>query len=180
MSNTSSNDKVSNRISPKSNRKGLIIGIIVACVVIAIIVVVILIVLRPKAEVTSKRNTVVTPENIEEILNGKSDSVGAGSYNAIMNSEWVFENGSSASTNAYVENSAANVNDVYFDIVRNDTGETILTSPVIPVGSHLSDITLDKALDAGTYDCTVIYYLLDDNGKTLSQVQISLTIVVVK
>ena len=40
-----------------------------------------------------------------------------------------------------------NTNAVYFDIMRSDTEETIFESPVIPVGSHMEGITLDKALD---------------------------------
>jgi len=54
-----------------------------------------------------------------------------------MNSTWEFESGDKASSNAYVANSVNNETAVYFDVVRNDTQETIYQSPVIPVGGEL-------------------------------------------
>jgi hypothetical protein len=49
---------------------------------------------------------------------------------------------------------------------------------VIPVGSHLEDITLDKELDDGTYDCVVTYTLVDDDQNPISTVRVALTIVI--
>ena len=97
-------------------------------------------------------------------------------YDVTMNSTWNFDSGSDASTNAYVENATSNQNDVYFDVTLADTGETILESPVIPVGSHMDSIKLDKKLDQGTYDCVITYHLLDEEQNSLSTVKLALTI----
>ena len=93
-----------------------------------------------------------------------------------MNSTWNFSSGDVPSENAYVENAEANTNSVYFDVTRTDTEETIFESPILPVGSHLENITLDSNLPAGTYDCLVTYHLLDENDESMSTVKLTLTI----
>jgi hypothetical protein len=95
-----------------------------------------------------------------------------------MNTTWYFKDGASASDNAYVENSVSNTNNVYFDITLADTGENIYSSPVLSIGSSLEKITLDKALEDGTYDCVVTYTLVDEEQTPLSTVSVSLTIAV--
>ncbi len=128
----------------------------------------------------SKRNVVVNEENAEQVA---SEMIGqektpAGFYQVTMNSTWNFTSGDAASENAYVENANANTNSVYFDIVRNDTEETIYESPILPVGTHLEEITLDTVLPAGTYDCVMIYHLLDENDEPVSSLNMGLTIVI--
>jgi len=108
----------------------------------------------------------------------KEEFVPVGSYRAKMSSDWVFADGTSASENAYVENAVANRHDVYFDIILSDTNERIYASPVLPIGSHLKAITLDKDLDAGTYDCIVEYHLVDEEQNTLGTVNFALTIII--
>ena len=80
------------------------------------------------------RNVVVNKENIEEVLEKMDDSgtIAFGTYEVCMNYDWIFADGSAVSENAYVENSEVNTNDIYFDIIRNDTNETIYESPVLP------------------------------------------------
>lgn len=176
MSNSSSQDRINEKLSSPNGDKGkrnIIVGISVGVMVIILIAILILLLFKSNAPVTS--NQVVTPENVEEII-ASEKKVDQGTYEVKMNSTWMFENGSSASSNAYVENATSNTNNVYFDVVRSDNGETIFTSPVIPIGSHLEDITLDKALSAGTYDCVLTYHLLDDGGETLSTLQLKLII----
>lgn len=127
---------------------------------------------------TPKRNVVVTPDNVEEVLDNMKEEefVAPGSYEVTMNNTWNFADGSSASENAYVENSTSNTNDVYFDVTLADTEENIYSSPVIPIGSHLENITLDKKLGKGSYDCVVTYTLVDKDQNPLSTVRVSLTI----
>ena len=93
-----------------------------------------------------------------------------------MNSTWNFANGESPSSNAYVENAEANTNSVYFDVTLAETEETIYESPILPVGSHLENITLDTILQAGTYDCIVTYHLLDEKNISISTLKLTLTI----
>lgn len=133
-----------------------------------------------ESEPDDKRNVVINHENLEEVLKdmSASDFVPLGSYEAKMSSNWIFEDGTSASENAYVENVVANTHDVYFDIMLSDTNERIYASPVLPVGSYLEAITLDKDLDAGTYDCVMEYHLVDEEQNTISTVNFALTIIV--
>ena len=103
----------------------------------------------------------------------------ASSYDVKMNSEWTFANGSAYSEDAYVENPSTNLNSVYFDIKVNGYEEPVFTSPVLPVGSHIENITLDRALKAGVYKCTLTYHLLSMDGKDeVGTLQMALKIVV--
>lgn len=163
----------------KTNRV-LIIACIAGAVIIAALICVIAVMMNSKnegnevAETEEKRPVVVTPENAEEvaeqILNQKEPEGVPLSYQVTMNSTWEFEDGKSESTNAYVANSKDNETPVYFDVVRNDTQETIYQSPVIPVGKDLDSITLDQDLDAGDYECTLTYHLIDNEQNTLTTV----------
>ncbi|MCI8854260.1 MAG: hypothetical protein HFI32_12300 [Lachnospiraceae bacterium] len=161
--------------------KSLMIVCIVAVVIILILVGVIIMMMRAQNTVgeaeaeKEKRPVVVLPENAEEvaeqIFSDDEESEGVPlSYQVTMNSTWEFEDGKSESSNAYVANSKDNETPVYFDVVRNDTQETIYQSPVIPVGQDLSSITLDQDLDAGDYECTLTYHLIDEEQNTLTTV----------
>lgn len=128
----------------------------------------------------SKRNVVVNEKNVEKVISqiDEDSRTPMGSYEVTMNTTWNFENGSVASKNAYVKNAESNTNSVYFDVIRSDTGETILSSPILPVGTYLEKITLDTVLPAGTYDCVCTYHLIDDNEKDISKVNLTLKIVI--
>jgi hypothetical protein len=167
---------VSTEEAVKEKKKGGKV-ILAICIVFIVILCVIIYLLLQKDD-KEKRDVVVNEDNVEEILSEMGERVPAGSYQVTMNSTWFFENGAESSDNAYVENAEANTNPVYFDITRSDTEETIFESPVIPVGKHLDDITLDTELPAGQYDCVLTYHLLDDEEETMSTVRVSLNIVV--
>lgn len=179
-------DKVSNenigQTDQKSGKvnKGLIVICIIALIVIAVLAGVIVVISRSKdtgdsaEDAEEKRPVVVVEENAEEvaeqILNRKEPEGVPFHYQVTMNSTWEFEDGHSESENAYVANSKDNETPVYFDVIRNDTKETIYQSPVIPVGEELGNITLDQDLDAGDYECTLTYHLIDDEQNTLTTV----------
>lgn len=168
--------------------KSLMIACIIGAIVIVALVCVIVVMMNSKNEVADvgdteeKRPVVVTPENAEEvaeqILNREEAEGIPLSYQVTMNSTWKFEDGKSESENAYVANSKENETAVYFDVVRNDTQETIYQSPVIPVGEELGSITLDQDLDAGEYECTLTYHLIDDEQNTLTTVNMWVMILV--
>lgn len=128
------------------------------------------------------RNVVVNEKNAENVAVEfiEQEQIRSGNYEVTMNSTWYFTDGTSISDNAYVENVANNTNDVYFDVNLADTDEVIYSSPVIPLGSYLENIALDKDLEAGSYDCVLTYHLIDENQKTLSTLKVSLTIVIEK
>lgn len=128
-----------------------------------------------------KREVLVTKDNVNEIveqMEQSSQKVAPGSYEVAMSTVWHFADGKAASTDSYVENSTANTNDVYFDIILKDSEEKIYSSPVIPVGSSMSEITLDKEMEAGSYDCVMVYSLLDGSQNVLSTVRVAFTIVI--
>lgn len=166
----------------KERRGKLIVAACIAVIAVLLIAVIVLLMQRDASEKPeeTRRNVVVNQENAEQIVDELSDwePVQSGHYEVTMNSEWRFPDGKSASENAYVENAQTNTNDVFFDINLIDTEDLIYSSPVIPLGSHLEDITLDQELAAGTYDCVLTYHLVDENQETLSTLKMGLTIII--
>lgn len=162
--------------------KGGKIVVAVCVVVIIVLVLTVAYLLQEKQDGTDEnvvnRNIVVNEENVEEILQELSEKefVAPGYYNVTMNSTWNFPSGDAASDNAYVENSVANTNAVYFDVILADTEEVIFESPILPVGSHLENITLDKNLEDGNYDCLIIYHMLDEEHHDTGTLKMTLTI----
>ena len=132
-----------------------------------------------KTEKTVKRNYVVIDETVS--LSDVSEVAinSASSHDVKMNSTWTFSDGKAYSKDAFVENPSSNINTVYFDVKVNGYAESIFTSPVLPVGSHIENITLDKALKAGTYNCTLTYTLLSKDGKeSVGTLQMALKIII--
>lgn len=177
--------------SKMEKKGGKIIIVIGAIVIVALLVVIVFLLGRqsgqnkqPDAAETvenvPKRNVVVNEDNVDKVAEEiiKKEPVRSGMYEVTMNSEWIFADGSSVSENAYVENVANNTNDVYFDVNLADTDELIYSSPVIPLGSYLENIALDKDLDKGNYDCVLTYHLIDAEQKTLSTLKVKVTIIV--
>jgi len=169
----------------KGGKKGGRIVLIICLIAIIILLGIIIFLLTRKAapagteETGPERETLVNEDNAEavatDLIQGTPDYIPQ-NYVVTMNSEWNFEAGDQPSTDAYVENSTFNSTGVYFDVMLTDTQEVILESPIIPVGEHMEDIKLDKKLDAGTYDCVCVYHLVDEEGKTLTTVNVSLVI----
>lgn len=167
----------------KGQNKRLIIVCVSAGTIIAILIGIIVVMMLPSdsdPDETDKRAILITEDNIDEVAQQILDhSVPEGipmHYQVTMNSTWEFEDGQSVSRNAYVANSENNETPVYFDVIRNDTQETIYKSPVIPLGMDLDQIVLDVDLDAGDYECTLIYHLIDDDQNTLTTVNMWLMV----
>ena len=164
-------------------KKGLIMLGICGTIIIALLIAVIILLVNKNSdnvEEDKRRNVVVNEQSAEDVMAGldEQDVTSVGSYEVKMNSNWIFEDGSSASENAYVENVKNNTNPVYFDIARSDNNETIYESPILPLGSHLEKIALDKPLEAGSYDCVCTYYLLDEENNPVSQVSVTVSITI--
>ena len=170
---------MSNEVEKGRKKKGGRIALAICIILIIALCLVIYFLLHKEDEDDKKkRDVLVNEDNVEEILSEIEERTPMGSYQVTMNSTWYFENGKAKSDNAYVENAKANSNSVYFDVTRSDTQETILESPIIPVGEYMSNITLDEELPAGTYDCVMTYHLLDDDEETISTVRVGLSIVI--
>lgn len=163
----------------KSNKKVIIAGAVVIIILLAVIAFLIF----RGSEDEPKRNVVVNKDNVEkvtdEMINQKY--VEPGYYNVEMPMEWHFKTGDAVSEDAFVRNVEENTNDVYFDIfLAEDESETILESPVIPRGSEMDNIALDKPLEKGTHDCVMVYHLVDEEQNTLSTLRVGFKIVVEK
>ena len=169
----------------KQAGKGTKFALIIAgIVIVALVAVVIVLLVRGKnTEDEAKRNVVVNQDNAEQVAEEliNESYVAPGYYSTQMSTEWHFETGDAVSDDAYVKNDAGNTNDVYFDVfLESDEDEPILQSPVIPRGSELDKISLDKKLDAGTYDCVMVYHLIDDDQNTVSTLRVAFKIIVEK
>lgn len=165
----------------KGGNKGAVIVTVVAVVVIIALIGVIVFLLQPQEEEEKRRNVVITPENIEEILEeieNEQSMVSSGYYTVTMNPTWHFQNGGEISTDAVVENVEKNTNDVYFDILMGENETVIYESPVIPRGSRLENISLSETFESGTYDCVVEYHLIDEEQNTLSTLRVALQIII--
>ena len=127
------------------------------------------------------RNVVVTPENLDEVIDQINERTltPPGYYTVNMATEWHFPEGDAVSYDARVDNLAENTNNVYFDVfLASDESTPIYQSPVIPIGGYLEQISLDVPLEMGTYDCVIVYHLVDDAQTTLSTLRVTLTIIV--
>jgi hypothetical protein len=167
-----------------ASRAIVVLGCLILVALVGVIVVLVML-LNRKTETTEPQNNSpravivhedTVGEQVERII--RQPPVEPGYYQASMTLDWVFPDGSSPSENAVVRNEENNTNDVYFDIMLRDSREVIYESPVIPLGSYIDNITLDKDLDAGTYRCIIVYHLLDENQKTISTLNMGLTITV--
>ncbi len=177
MSSKENEEKESGVKAKGLNKPVIIIGAIVIVALIGVIIYL----LWPKQD--DKRG-VVTPDNVDEVVEELTnpEPTSTGYYTVTQNSTWYFQDGESASDNAYVENATENTTDVYFDVFirgeEDDEDNALYKSPVIPVGQSVSNIKLDKDLDTGVYDCVIIYHLVDEDQKTLDTVRVGLTITV--
>jgi cytoskeletal protein RodZ len=180
----------------KGGGKGLIIGGVILIIVLLLVVIILLLTksknndvipeTQPVSESAVENNaneerSVITAENAEEAVTEMLADLPTNiptSYTVTQNSDWNFPDGASASSNAYVENDPSNETPVYFDIVVDETGETVYSSPVLELGAKLENIKLDKELPQGTYPCTMTYHLVDDQQNTLTTVSVGVNLVI--
>lgn len=185
MSKEKSRDRLSSQaghIKKKRSNKWIVLLLVGLIAVIGLVVVVTVYGSIRKKPNAKGYNVIVTPENIEQAIGNldASEYTPVGSFEVNMNSDWTFADGLSASKDAYVGNSVHNTNSVYFTVTTQNDNAVVLTSPVIPVGSHLENVRLDKELAAGKYDAVVKYFLLDTAGKEVSNVSVAVTITIQK
>ncbi len=95
-----------------------------------------------------------------------------------INTAPIFEDGTSKG-DLYIENSADNKYDIQVQIVLDDTAEEVLETEVLEPGDMITTIALDKELDAGEYDATAIFNILDrDTAEIVNTVENAITITV--
>ena len=106
--------------------------------------------------------------SIQEIQEELRRQVEEGMMNISMNSNPVFENGSAVG-NLLITNADFNKYAQVVEIYRDDTGEMIYRSDVIPVGAHLDEAKLSVNLHQGVYNCTAHFNQIADDGTLLGK-----------
>ncbi len=162
-----------------SSRRGIII-IIAAFLVIIIALIAIIVLLLGRntnngsdtgnqssstengREVVSSARLVLDESSAANVMDEMRQEVEEGMFECNMSMTWTFADGSAESRDAYVANSTNNKYPIYFDVELKDTGEVIYSSPVLPVGTSLTNFALDKDIDPGNYKARVVYYLIKD------------------
>lgn len=184
MSKEKANERINSRVAPTAAaRKPYIFLCVLVIIVVAVLVgIICYLMLGKEAEQdTRSYNKVVTPDNVEEIISQLDEQEYApiGSYEVKMNTKWVFPDGASPSSNAYVENSVNNRNTVYFTIALEADPETdIYDSPFIEPGSYMESVQLGSNLEAGTYEAILTYHLVDEQEEEIGQVSVGITLTV--
>ena len=116
----------------------------------------------------------LSQEEVEAKLNEQLEE---GMINISMNTSPWFEDDTSPG-NLMIVNETINRHPQKVEIVRNDTGEVIYTSGAIPVGSKIEAAKLDVELEAGSYECTALFYNLDDSGNIIGSAGAIITITI--
>jgi hypothetical protein len=112
--------------------------------------------------------------SIEEALREK---VAKGMFTTHMNTTWTFPDGKSASTDAVMGNSSSNNYPFWFEVKLDNA--VIFESSLLPVGSQVKEIVLNKDLPAGTYPAVVSVHMTDENGEPVeSNMGFNITLVV--
>ena len=130
---------------------------------------------RSEAEQALERGF-VSEDSADDIMEEMADKVADGMFECEMTMSWTFQDGNSVASNAYVANSENNLHTLYFDVSDNSTDELLYSSPMMPVGSELREIKLEKELPAGDYSALVMYTLVDENYEEVSKVGFNITI----
>lgn len=151
----------------KSSKTVLIIGIVLILVAVAAIAICIHIMNGGNDNTEPVGNLVIDESNLEDAASTLDQMVQDGMFEVKMNSTWHFPDGKSASSNAYLANVANNNAPIYFEVILDD-GTVAYKSTVIPVGSQIKTIKLDKALANGSYSAVCQYHLLNDDGSEIS------------
>jgi uncharacterized protein (UPF0333 family) len=113
-------------------------------------------------QVVESVKMVLDEESAQNVMQQMREEVEEGMFECQMSMKWNFPDGQSTSKDAYVANSTNNRFPFYFDVRLDDTDELVYSSAVMPVGTELKNIKLDKELPAGTYKAIVYYTLVRD------------------
>ena len=158
----------------KNQKKVTIVAFAVLC--IALVVCVVLLLTRSKEESKELDRDFVDQPNTDTVMEDIGDKVAEGMFECSMTTSWVFEDGKSESPNAYVANVENNLHTIYFDVYNSATDELLYSSPMLPVGTEIKNIKLDKELQKGEYDAVVMYTLVNEENEEVSSVGFNITI----
>ena len=124
------------------------------------------------------RGTLLTPENSSKMKEQFDGPLQDAHYTFSMTTEWEFDTWQTPSRNASVDNLERNTRTVYFDVILRDTEEVVYTSPYILLGGTLDNFALDKELPAGEHDAIATFFLVDDDFEYVTDVQITVKLII--
>jgi hypothetical protein len=76
-----------------------------------------------------------------------------------------------------IANSPRNKYDVYMVLYLDETGEELYRSGLVPLGKKLDRFTVNRQLEKGSYECTLVYNQVeDDHATTHARVNVGLTL----
>lgn len=130
---------------------------------------------EPEEDDTGSSAMIIT-EDTRDALGDINDKVAKGMIDIKMTRNWVFENGGETS-NAYLANSERNSYDLRFKITLEDTGEVIMESPDVPIGSCIENFSLSTTLEPGEYNVVIAHQQVE-NGEVINTVRTADTITV--
>ena len=168
----------------KDKSKKSIMPVIITGIATIVIVVLVLVIFFLIKELNNKEsavstsnqgNLVVDESNLEEIENQLKNSVEDGMFQVNMNTTWHFKEGNCTSENAYVSNATANHYAITFEVYL-DGEEKIYSSTLMPVGTQLKELTLEKELPKGQYDAVCMYYLWNDAQEEVGSLGVNVII----
>lgn len=121
-------------------------------------------------------DSMVVTADSRDTLSTIQEKVEKGRIMVKMTQNWVFKDGGSSS-NAYLANSEHNSYALRFEILLEDTGEVIMQSPDVPVGSCIENFPLSVKLKPGKYNVVVAHQQVED-GEVFNTVRTSAVITV--
>lgn len=107
-------------------------------------------------------NAMIITEDTRNAANEINDKVKKGMIDIKMTQNWVFEDGGKKS-NAYLANSERNSYDLRFEITLEDTGEVIMESPDVPIGSCIENFPLSTTLEPGEYNIVIAHQQVEND-----------------
>lgn len=173
-------------LSDEGQKKNMLFVIAFVVLLIALVVCIGIIIFRPTTtkmdeNVVSKTASAlergfVQESNADNIMAEMEEKVAEGMFECKMTTFWTFDHADAESSNSFVANVESNRNTIYFDVYESESNELLYTSPMLPVGTEIRNIKLNKELPAGDYDAVVMYTLVDENYEEVSSVGFNITI----
>lgn len=161
--------------SPKNKKPVIIVVLLCIIMILAAVGYFFYMNHRPETDDAGSDAIIVTEDtrNIQKDINEK---VSKGMIDVKMTRNWVFEDGGKTS-NAYLANSERNSYPLRFEITLEDTGEVIMESPDVPIGSCIENFPLSVTLDPGEYNVVIAHQQIED-GEVINTVRTAIPITV--
>ncbi len=129
-------------------------------------------------ETAAGKGFVLDENNLEAVMDQVQAEIDDGMFTANMSTIWTFKDAADPAIDAFLANDESNTKPFAIELTLDETGESLFTSTIIPVGKQMKEIKLSRDLAMGTYPATVTYNLLDKNNKVVGTFAVAVTIAV--